>query len=790
MITHDLKIAFRNLLKYKTQSVVSVLGLAVGFVCFTLSTLWVNYEMTYDSFHPDAERIYLVSTDDEISAGKYNLYTPSALTGYLKERWEEVEQAVSFQNSPLYVVKNKKLEEIPTLEIDSAFMKMMNIQVLEGSYQFMQPQPQNNEVAITLKGAQNLFGTTDVIGKTLTDAQKRTEYRICAIVSDWGVHTLMPYQVLKAKNAGSNWESSSYKTLVKLTHGTDAKAWEEKMNRNFPKELVSNRFFPDTGLRRFLVTALTDIRHNKQLHTNAESTIVLRYIIYFAIIGLLIIVCAWVNHLTLFIDRCRIRQREIALRKVHGASNGSLLILLVSDFATTLFIAFFISIVFIELLMSLFCQYTGIATGEISIYKECVLFVIGVALVSLMVAIIIIAFFQRKSLQSMMHTQRSERIFRKINIVVQLSVSLAFILATVIMQKQIHHLRNNEVGFEYENRGAVSIWMGVDMNVWMEKIKALPMVTEVVEPKYWPLVGMPPSSSYSITSWDGLGKNLEQPLIIHSIDAGQDYFEFYGMQLLSGEWVNKSTPAWHINIIESTARKMGWTPEEALGKHLYHANQEVTPMTVIGVLKDCAFESPAADIPDVSFGNTEINSWMWGRSFVLFKYQPGTWNECRQMIENMQQDELPDKKLFLFSQEEEFNKYLVAEDTLSGLLNFASCVCLLIAIFGIYSLITLTCEQRRKEIAIRKVNGAKVKDILQMFLHEYLLLLTLATLVAFPLTYAIMKQWIETYNRQVEIGIWPFILVYALMALVMIASIGGRIWKAANENPAEVVKSE
>ena len=160
------------------------------------------------------------------------------------------------------------------------------------------------------------------------------------------------------------------------------------------------------------------------------------------------------------------------------------------------------------------------------------------------------------------------------------------------------------------------------------------------------------------------------------------------------------------------------------------------------------------------------------------------------MIEEMQQTELPDKKLFLFSQEEEFNKYLVAEDTLSGLLNFASCVCLLIAIFGIYSLITLTCEQRRKEIAIRKINGARVKDILQMFLHEYLLLMTLAALIAFPLTYTVMKQWIETYNRQVEMGIRPFILVYALMAFVMIASIGGRVWKAANENPADVVKSE
>ena len=790
MIIHYLKIAFRNLLKYKTQTAISILGLAVGFVCFTLSTLWVNYEMTYDSFHPDAERMYLVSTDDEVSAGKFNIFTPSALAGYLKEHWNEVEDAFSFQYNTLFVVKNNKMEEIPALGVDSTFMRMMNIQVLEGNDQFLQPQQGNNEVAITLKGAENLFGTTNVIGKTFTDAQRKTEYRICAIVSDWGVHTLMPYQVLKAKGTSINWESTSFETLVKLTPGTDAKAWEEKMNQNFPKELVSNRFTPDTGLRKFLVTDLTDIRHNKQLHTNAESTIVLRYIVYFAIIGLLIIVCVWINHLTLFIDRCRIRQREMALRKVHGASNGSLLMLLASDFATTLVLAFLLSTALIELLMPLFCQYTGIAKGEISVYKECMLFVIGVALVSLIVAIIIIAFFQRKSLQSMMQTLRSERIFRKISIVVQLSVSLAFILATVIMQKQIHHLRNNDVGFEYENRGAVSIWMGVDMNVWMEKIKALPMVTEVVVPKYWPLVGMPPSSSYSITSWDGLGKTLEQPLTVHSINAGQDYFEFYDMQLLSGEMVNKSTPVFHVNIMESTARKMGWTPEEALGKHLYHANQKVTPMTVIGVLKDCAFESPAADIPDVSFCNTEQEPWMWARSFVLFKYQPGTWNECRQMIEEMQQAELPDKKLFLFSQEEEFNKYLVAEDTLSGLLNFASCVCLLIAIFGIYSLITLTCEQRRKEIAIRKVNGAKVKDILQMFLYEYLLLLTLAALVAFPLTYTVLKQWIETYNRQVEMGIGPFILVYALMAFVMIASIGGRVWKAANENPADVVKSE
>ena len=160
------------------------------------------------------------------------------------------------------------------------------------------------------------------------------------------------------------------------------------------------------------------------------------------------------------------------------------------------------------------------------------------------------------------------------------------------------------------------------------------------------------------------------------------------------------------------------------------------------------------------------------------------------MIEEMHQNELPDRKLFLYNEEEVFNSYLKSEDTLSRLLNFASLVCILISIFGIYSLITLTCEQRRKEIAIRKVNGAKISNILQMFFKEYMLLLTIASLVAFPASYAVMKQWLETYNRQTEIGAWVFITIFIGFAFVIIGSIGYRVWKAANENPADVVKSE
>ena len=213
-------------------------------------------------------------------------------------------------------------------------------------------------------------------------------------------------------------------------------------------------------------------------------------------------------------------------------------------------------------------------------------------------------------------------------------------------------------------------------------------------------------------------------------------------------------------------------------------------MTVIGVIKDCAYRSPTKDLPHTVFVNTNKSQWMWPRCFVLFKYKSGTWEECRRRIEEMQQAELPDRKLFLDSEEERYNKYLQSEDALSGLLGFSAIVCILISIFGIYSLVSLTCEQRRKEIAIRKVNGATISNILSIFFKEYALLLIVSSLIAFPAGYTIMKHWIETYNRQVSIGATPFILIFAGIAMVITISIGWRVWQATRQNPAEVIKSE
>ena len=261
------------------------------------------------------------------------------------------------------------------------------------------------------------------------------------------------------------------------------------------------------------------------------------------------------------------------------------------------------------------------------------------------------------------------------------------------------------------------------------------------------------------------------------------------MTLLSGEWISEKSLSTDMLITESTAHTLGWQTKEAVGKHIYPEGFDET-FTVIGVVKDCHYKSPTTQIPNTAFINTEKQKHMWFRASILFKYKEGTWPECKRLIEKMAQEEHPDKVLRLFSEDEVYDDYLRSENALHKLLEFASMICIIISVFGIYSLVTLTCEQRRKEIAIRKVNGATVETIIRMFLKEYLLLLVAASIIAFPISYLIMKKWIEGYNRQVEMGCFPFISIFAGIALIIIFSIARRVWKAANENPAEVIKNE
>lgn len=787
MIKHCLKIAIRNLVKYKVQSAVSILGLAVGFVCFSLSLYWIHYEMTYDHFRQDADRIYMVRTNDEYTEGKISTRVPYSLAAYLAQHFPDIAVAAPFHLISERISVNDKYQDAVFSSADSAWMNLMDIRIIKGNRNFMLPKD-NAEIAITEEAAKKWFRTEDPIGKEVK-MLRRTK-KICAIVQAENRHTNFPFDFIGNPELGKTWWYITWSILIKVKPDTDIEELESKINANLPAELKQVTLTRKTGIERIILTPLSKLHYAKDFRDDKEAGITFQYIIYFSIAGILIITCALINYLTLFINRMRVRQREMALRMIHGANIRSLVSLLTVEFLLLLACAVTTGFLLIEICFPSFIELTGIDTAKSSLYGEAFLFIglISLIILTAIIGLLYILYHRSLHLSLRYNTGRSTGTqLRRGSIVLQLFVCLSFIGCTVLINQQLDYLRHRDLGLKIKNRGSFSVMGDMDYTPLIRKIKELPMITEVMQPDYYPIVSQLTAIG-QFDNWEGLDIPIDTPVPVKLFLGKEDFFRFYDITLLAGEWLDDLSTYEDIIINESLARRMGWSPQEAIGKHII---QSYITYTIVGVVKDCHYGAPTLPIPHTGFLVGEQMGLMQRSASILFKYKEGTWNECRKALEHLYQTECsPENILRLNSEEEVYNNYLRSEEMLTRLLSFASLVCILTAMFGIYSLVTLTCEQRRKEIAIRKVNGATVWSILFLFFREYLIMLCIAALFAFPITYVIIKQWILNYVRQVSISPLPFILILIGLALTVIAGISWRVWKAANENPAEVIKNE
>uniref|UniRef100_UPI004026E82C ABC transporter permease n=1 Tax=Phocaeicola dorei TaxID=357276 RepID=UPI004026E82C len=787
MIKHCLKIAIRNLVKYKVQSAVSILGLAVGFVCFSLSLYWIHYEMTYDHFRQDADRIYMVRTNDEYTEGKISTRVPYSLAAYLAQHFPDIAVAAPFHLISERISVNDKYQDAVFSSADSAWMNLMDIRIIKGNRNFMLPKD-NAEIAITEEAAKKWFRTEDPIGKEVK-MLRRTK-KICAIVQAENRHTNFPFDFIGNPELGKTWWYITWSILIKVKPDTDIEELESKINANLPAELKQVTLTRKTGIERIILTPLSKLHYAKDFRDDKEAGITFQYIIYFSIAGILIITCALINYLTLFINRMRVRQREMTLRMIHGANIRSLVSLLTVEFLLLLACAVTTGFLLIEICFPSFIELTGIDTAKSSLYGEAFLFIglISLIILTAIIGLLYILYHRSLHLSLRYNTGRSTGTqLRRGSIVLQLFVCLSFIGCTVLINQQLDYLRHRDLGLKIKNRGSFSVMGDMDYTPLIRKIKELPMITEVMQPDYYPIVSQLTAIG-QFDNWEGLDIPIDTPVPVKLFLGKEDFFRFYDITLLAGEWLDDLSTYEDIIINESLARRMGWSPQEAIGKHII---QSYITYTIVGVVKDCHYGAPTLPIPHTGFLVGEQMGLMQRSAGILFKYKEGTWNECRKALEHLYQTECsPENILRLNSEEEVYNNYLRSEEMLTRLLSFASLVCILTAMFGIYSLVTLTCEQRRKEIAIRKVNGATVWSILFLFFREYLIMLCIAALFAFPITYVIIKQWILNYVRQVSISPLPFILILIGLALTVIAGISWRVWKAANENPAEVIKNE
>ncbi|MDR0724545.1 MAG: ABC transporter permease [Prevotellaceae bacterium] len=782
MIRHYLKIAFRNLWKYKNQTLVSVISLAVGFVCFAIATFWIRYEMSYDNFHKNADRLYCVYVPSSFSATGKSRNTYYPLAGYLKARFPEIVNATAVAPHTDYSVEIEGIRmPVDILEIDSSFFSIFDVKIVEGSMEFMIRD--SRKMAITREKASQLFGNESPLGK-IVKSSDNSEYTVCAVVTGLPKRSNYPFDFLMPHKIDDQflWAMLNKHTLVELVRDADVEAFEKKLNMHIIHE---DEEYSDTG--GMSIMPLTTIRYKD---VSVKREVKFQHIVIFSIVGLLLILCALFNYLTLFISRFRIRRHELALRIVCGASNRSLFTLLSVEFLMSLFFAVLLGLLSAQAIVSVFIEISGVKMSILSICLESLMYIAGIILISLLTFIVSIAIFRRQTLNANIRRSNS-KLFRKVSIVAQLVICIIVAFSAIVVIKQMYYLHNTDLGFAFKDRGSVYIAnksVAIDMEMLNNKIQQLPEITQTVK-GYRPLLPYSGGVGHYIKQWDDMPTEANR-IVMEEVGVSGQFLEYYEFQLVEGEMLNDRDNEKQVLINESAVKFFGW--EHAVGKSFGYSSND--RYIVKGVLKNAYTSSPS--IIDKlfiyrrpMFGRNGVWTAYEAHPYILFKCNENAWKICRDKIEAIVEAEYPNSILDITSAEEEYDKFLKSENILLQILVLISIICVIICVFGFVSIVSLTCEERRKEIAIRKINGATVKDILDIFFKEYLTLLIAGALIAFPAGYLIMKRWLENYVVQTDISAWLYISILLALIIAIVLCVGGKVLKTSRVNPAEAIKS-
>lgn len=767
MLLHYLTIALRNLRKYRLQTLISIGGLAIGFACFALASIWIRYELTFDSFRRDAERIYIVRSQSALDDRGISDISPYPLADYLQQTFPEVEAACHLMAYGVEFEYEGVRHESFQMGIDSLSEHFFDIQLLRGSRDFLRSD--RTKTAVTDRLAHRLFGDKEPMGKQIKVFDKEME--ICAVVKEQELHSNYPFELVTGIPTDDSWDLSAWQTFIKLRQGTDVEAFRKKLYEHVIEDEITH----------LQITPLTALRYDRP---DEERTYKFEHILLFALSGGLVILCALFNFLTLFSNRIRIRQRETVLRKVCGSSDGSLFVLFATEYLLTLFATFFFGMILVELVQPAFRELSEVKGTTASLYLESATYFGGITVIALLLALFPIHYFRRHSLQRALQGKnngKGGKFFVQAGLTLQLIISIGFIFCSSVLLKQVRFLHTTDIGFARKERG--SVYVNPYPDGLKEEVAQLSTVAEVFPDSLSALFPSRGRAIMRVTKWDNKPSHVKD-LSIRIISCNRRYFDFYGLTLVEGKLPEIESE--HILVNESAVKAMGM--DNPIGKAIYSHNKK-KPYIIDGVVKNFHLAPPTVPVQPVllDFSSNFRN----GSDAVIFRCHPGMENLCKQQIEQLAKRMQPDANYIQVSfAEEEYAKFFQSEEALLKLLDFVTLVCVLISLFGVFSQVTLDCEKRQREIAVRKVNGATARDIRRLFLRTYLRSLCLAALIAFPAGYLIMKRWMEQYVLQTPINWWLYPSIFAGIGILLTLCTFWRIRRAANRNPAEVIKAE
>ena len=787
-----LKIAFRNLWKYKTQSLTGIFSLAFSLACFVPALYWMRYETSYDNSYPDADRIYRIYAVEKQS-GKVNEMVQEPLVSKLREQFPATEASTGFFPE----INTCSTEGMPyirlqTLLTNNTFFGVFPQEFVSGNTQ--QPLEVMSNIVLTESMAIRLFGDAEkAIGQQIQSLYYffNPPYTVTAVVKDPPANTNLPFDALIFYNLAPGdtekwfWDLFNTQAYVKLHPHTDVNELAEQLRDYTSKSDLNNNI-------ELRILSVSDVRH--QLNTNLMFT--LNFIRLFVAFGVLLLFSALFNFLNLYLDLFRQRLRELRLRAVHGASGGQLIRQMLFELTCAILLALLPACYFIITARPAF---SGLLDIQMELPQLMSLF--AVCGIGMMVLILLIGFMLFWRLSHLAMRPQSEKkttgqpVLRRMAVTLQLAVSMVFIIAASVVMMQMHFVNHKDLGFD---RSSIIQLSGLLTNVkksvrtaLVDKLKTIPQVTDVTTTTFEPRHNVKLDEVVTLVEWPG--KSADDKPAFNVIPTDNRFAETFRLNMLMGKWIDEGGDH-KIVLNEEAVRVMGLKDPvgTSIRMSVFMSDPDyIEEYKIVGVVKDFHTLSLRSPILPTIFRQSDTSNEYVTDNTLYIHVTPGQEQEAIKRITAILPDIDPMMAGVVLTPIGELYDHLNQSEQ-AGLKMFSvlAVVCLLISLFGIYAVASATTQRRRKEIAVRKVVGAKVGDIIRMFFREYTLQVILAGVVALPLAYFAMSRWLQGYAYRTNIP-WGLLagIVVGVVAIVLLTVLG-QVLRAANSNPAEVVKSE
>lgn len=791
MLTHYLKLTFRTLARNRFHSAINIFGLALGMACSIVIMLFVYGEWSYDRGFAKADRIH------RIGISFFNIGTfangPEQTLEVLSKEFPGMETGTRIRKDRDVLLQygDKTLKEF-AYYTDTAFFKVFDFQFVAGGNNALSG-PQ--EIILTEEMAGKLFGKTDVMGETVLIGKEKLPYQVTGIVKDPGFNTHINAKVWisnKSKLTGSPvWSSAAFHTYVLLKENVTTDDLRLAMDR-----VIDDHVFPESGKPmgfktledyrkndmsvKFYVHPLKDIYLQSKLNAELTPGGNEANITIFSSISLFILLLAAVNFVNLTTAKAARRAKEVGVRKVLGTSRSKLASQFLLESMLTTAIAVVLAIVLSEMFLVVFEYVTGTPLMT-TLWRNpftlplIVLFALVVGFVSGIYPSFYLTAFKPVNVLKGNLTLHQGFDFRNLLVVFQFTVAIALVVASLVIQQQLHFMQFKDLGFDQEN--VLTVDGGSKLKTSAEAFKnELSAEPGVIHSSFH--VGEP-GSKRILTFYTYQTPGMDHPITVNTYFGDDQYIPLCGIRLIKGRNFSRDLASDTSAVIlnEAAVAALG-LPEDPIGAKV-NENQ-----TIIGVVSDFHWESLRTAIQPTAFvyskDPTEIGFKLEGNAIPAFiKAAEAKWKLL-----------VPDEPFKYHFLDENFAELLQKEAVLGKAINLFTLLAIFISCLGLYGLSAHTAETRTKEIGIRKVMGATVTGIVVLISRDFTRLVLIAFVIAAPLGWYFMNNFLEQYSYRVDMSFWVIALAGIVALSLTLLIVGAQAMKSAVANPTKSLRSE